>query len=81
MVDTLPTTPESAASGTTAALYADTQGALGVPRVTAGIGVPAYAGIPATHRDANPAPPPASTSSRPRWPASAARPPAPSPPP
>jgi len=42
---TLPTTPESAASGTTAALYADTQGAHIVPGVTADKGFPAYVGI------------------------------------
>ena len=51
-----PTTPESATIGITAVLYADTQGALGVPRVTAGIREPANAGVPATHRDADSAP-------------------------
>ena len=79
MPGTLPTTSESAPSGTADAFDLDAPGALGMPGVTAGIGGLAYAGILATHRDANSEPPPASLSSRPRWPTSAQRPCAPSP--
>ena len=79
MADTLPTTSENAARGTVAAFYVDAPGALGVPGLTSGIDGLAYASILATHREADSAPPPASTSTRPRWPALALRPPTPSP--
>ena len=48
MTDTLPTTPETAVTGTAAALYTGAEGTLGVQRVTTGIRGLASAGIPAT---------------------------------
>ena len=81
MADTLPTTPERAASGIAAALYADAQGALGVPKATAGIGGLSNAATPAMHRDVNSAATPCQHNIETALAGLGRTPPAPSPPP